>query len=1348
MNRHGMKTWDTGQFVLALGLWTLISVPAAIAETESPEELKARADALIAAHSQINQERDLDAARRDLEQARDLYVRLGDAKGQIDALLRLGLLGAKANDPASVTASFAAALPLLEAAEDTMGVWALHLFLGDTARRGGDPAAAEAQFREALTALDTLQQGDTPISLETMAIFSEHIGVSAELLQTIAPLVDMVRPLFLRQYEAMTRLSLGSALSDRGRYEEASASFERARQLSQPFGLLDVDIEREIERMRAARAQATGGATAPRLGEKPKRAAQPRPGEGSAASEPVPQDTAAKAEADELLAEVGPLTGDVELGRARTLIEKALTRYEQAGDADGRLTCLLLLGKVRYQMDGHAAAMETYRRAWELVEAEDNSFDQWMLRMAMGSRERIEGRYPEALAHLEQALGSLAALRRDHGPIRYDVLLRLGQQAGLSLDRVPMLELWKSIMPAGCEVPALDGPLLEMLRPIVLDLMESETRAELGNTLVAMERYDEAATFLDQAPGFPTPSSLTARADLRQRQGQHQAARELYQEALAWQQGLPSWLSSGNRITDMLANPALILDGLDELGWRTGQPQDLSHWRRALEQAQQDNDPVREAQVLLGMGSAHLDLLQLAEAQPLFEQALALARRTGLGDLGAQALEELSLIHLAASRFEAAIRTLEQALAIRRRLGNKWEQANILSNLGQLYGLTGSYEQGLDMLQKARRLTRELEEEPLLETVVGWRIAYIERMLGSDEKSRTADREVLRWLQTEGRHGSSVSTLLGLLRVVDGPEHAEDVLDRARQGVARARELDSPFLDMTSRLAMAMALSSQGRCVEARDTFEEVLAGCRGWPCSTELEAMAEFMLGALMWEEGDVDGAIALFAQSIDRLEQVQAQVKVEDLLAKLIHERWHMLYELMIEALVRRERGNDAFAYAERARARAFLRQIGNVRLERGRVGDPVLVAEAEDLRHRSIELERELANARQSFTPFGDDDRTGELQWELDEARAAYQHMLVRLKFSDPEYASLVGVEPISPEALQEQVLDDDTTLVAYHVNAGRTLAWVIDRRAVQMVPIAIGHQALATEVRYFRNLIAERRPEAESVAGALHRTLIAPLVPYLRHRNLIIVPHGPLHLLPFAALRDVERRRYLLADYTLTYVPSASVLRFLAARQTPNKGWALVLGDPDGSLPHAAAEATAVARLLGTAPLLGSGATESRIYAHAGRVDLLHFAAHATYDATRPRFSRIDLAPDGANDGHLEVHEIIKGLDLSGVNLVVLSACRTALGARTRGDELVGMTRAFLHAGSPAVVTTLWAIEDEASAALMESFYRHLRDGATTAAALRSAQLEVMEQEDWRSPYYWAAFALNGDGRGRW
>ena len=160
------------------------------------------------------------------------------------------------------------------------------------------------------------------------------------------------------------------------------------------------------------------------------------------------------------------------------------------------------------------------------------------------------------------------------------------------------------------------------------------------------------------------------------------------------------------------------------------------------------------------------------------------------------------------------------------------------------------------------------------------------------------------------------------------------------------------------------------------------------------------------------------------------------------------------------------------------------------------------------------------------------------------------------------------------------------------------------------------------------------------------------------------------------------------------------------------------------------------------LVGAAATESAVFSQAGKAEILHLAAHGKFNQHNPLFSTLYLAADDQHDGRLEVHDIYS-LDLTeATNLVVLSACQTQLGELSKGDEIVGLNRAFLYAGTPSVMATLWSVDDKVTGLLMERFYTHLRSGMTKSQALQQAQMDV--RAEYPHPYYWAAFVLTGDG----
>ena len=171
---------------------------------------------------------------------------------------------------------------------------------------------------------------------------------------------------------------------------------------------------------------------------------------------------------------------------------------------------------------------------------------------------------------------------------------------------------------------------------------------------------------------------------------------------------------------------------------------------------------------------------------------------------------------------------------------------------------------------------------------------------------------------------------------------------------------------------------------------------------------------------------------------------------------------------------------------------------------------------------------------------------------------------------------------------------------------------------------------------------------------------------------------------------------------------------------------------------------MAELFAAEPLVGAEASEGTVRARTGEAGIVHLAAHGSFNQAAPLFSRLWLAPGGEEDGRLNVHEVY-GLDLDRADLVVLSACQTQVGELSAGDEVVGLTRAFLY-GAPTVVSSLWSVDDEATGALMARFYEHLLTGKGKAGALQSAQAGVRtdpEHPEWAHPYYWAAFVLSGE-----
>lgn len=471
------------------------------------------------------------------------------------------------------------------------------------------------------------------------------------------------------------------------------------------------------------------------------------------------------------------------------------------------------------------------------------------------------------------------------------------------------------------------------------------------------------------------------------------------------------------------------------------------------------------------------------------------------------------------------------------------------------------------------------------------------------------------------------------------------------------------------------------------------------------------------------------------------------------------------IINALSATDRPEDAFNYSERVRARAFLDLLGNkLRFSRA---------------SRDVEDEKQALHDRVAQLVGGAED---DMQAERDirDLETKYEAFVGKVREKNKEHASLLAVEPLRLREVQS-LLDPKQTLVEYFVTGDQTFVWVVQKDQIHAIKIPLSQAALKSKINSLRSAIAELKPlvDYQHIAREIFDLLIAPIIPHLKSTELIIVPHGVLHYLPFQALYS-PRNRYLVEDYSISYLSNASLLQFIKAKRKTGKDKILAFGNPDlgnptKALDFAELEIKEVQKIFPNSAIFsGKEATETRSKALSPQYDILHFAAHAELDERDPLSSRILLARSGEEDGNLEVREIFE-MNLN-ANLVVLSACDTALGKLSSGDELVGLTRAFIYAGTPSVIASLWKVDDASTARLMSSFYTNLKT-KTKVESLRQAQLEMIQGEtnprllaqrgvggigklsdahaalslhqhdviSTSHPYFWAPFILVGDGK---
>ncbi|GBD31639.1 hypothetical protein HRbin33_00598 [bacterium HR33] len=375
--------------------------------------------------------------------------------------------------------------------------------------------------------------------------------------------------------------------------------------------------------------------------------------------------------------------------------------------------------------------------------------------------------------------------------------------------------------------------------------------------------------------------------------------------------------------------------------------------------------------------------------------------------------------------------------------------------------------------------------------------------------------------------------------------------------------------------------------------------------------------------------------------------------------------------------------------------------------------------------------------------------ERAWEFLE-RARARVLLEQIGTRSGSIAEPAGITAVRRHLAPEEAL------ISYASFDQEVVIWVIEPDRAKSVRVPIGRTELQRLVLELERTAPSpaRAGEALELSTRLYRVLVQPAAHLLPPaKRLLFVPDGDIHRVPFAALREPDRGRYLVEDYQIAVLPSGA---FLVAARSRTSGkqarptGVLAVGNPlfDRQtyrlpyLPAAEREARQVAAAFPrSALLIGKEATEEKFIEEARKFDIVHFAGHAVVKPEAPSLSHLLFAP-GPGDGALYARELAD-LNFEGVQLAVLSGCHTAAGRVSSTEGPSSLARAFFAAGVPAVIASLWAVEDESTSRFFDAYHQKVAAGENPLAALRETQLEwIAPGTPARGLSTWAAFQFFG------
>ena len=806
-----------------------------------------------------------------------------------------------------------------------------------------------------------------------------------------------------------------------------------------------------------------------------------------------------------------------------------------------------------------------------------------------------------------------------------------------------------------------------------------------------------------------------------------------------------------------------------------------------------------EVQPLGNIAALDADAGRLTSAIATFERILALLPPGKLLDRRSAALDNLGTAYLWRGDAEQALQTFASSLALQRELGKGHDEGRSLRRIGEAYYTLGELDLASQYLQQALPIAertndgrnqegtlRNLGNVAFLEHDYSGALAFHRRAL--EISSSTYDRAHLQLLVAKD--------LVALGRAADAKASAAEA-----EKIARSMGSDALLAGALNAAGRAQSLA--GDPATAMASLERAAATFDRMGLHAE-RAEALHGLSIAARAAGRADAALDYGEKALRELELMRLRVADPALRAFFVSTR-RDYFESQIDLLMARagtsgtrEAADDARALqvSERGRARmiADLLQEAAIDLRDDSSGalqvkQRTLYDELAD-RRRQRDLVLERAGAGEHVS--ADLER---IVAELAARENDLNLVEIERRRGNPKYAKLTAPATLTAAQIQA-ALGPDTVLLQYALGTNTSWVWAVTGERVVAAQLAdratieaAAQRALARLKTHAPDSSGSAAPSAE--LAELAALVIAPVAAHLDRSRVVLALDGALQFVPFAVLpvRGADGSTVpLLAEHEIVEIPSMSALA-LAAHEpalAPRKTLA-VFADPvlDASDPRfgparpaalvaavgrqGVAERSSVGvnlgRLLSTGyegeaiaalvpderRLVARGFAASRdavLHSDLREFRYIHFATHGLVDSRYPGLSALVLSQfderGQPKDGFLRLNDIYN-LKL-GADLVVLSACDTALGREVRGEGLIGLTQGFMSAGARALVASLWQVPDRATADLMRQFYGYMLDERMKpAAALRKAQLWTASQRRWSDPYFWGGFVLVGDWR---
>ncbi|MCW5961350.1 MAG: CHAT domain-containing protein [Pyrinomonadaceae bacterium] len=735
------------------------------------------------------------------------------------------------------------------------------------------------------------------------------------------------------------------------------------------------------------------------------------------------------------------------------------------------------------------------------------------------------------------------------------------------------------------------------------------------------------------------------------------------------------------------------------------------------------------------LANSYAELNEFLTAEKFYSDALKRARQDNMSVTEAEIEASLGNLALFRGKLDQALSYLESSRRKYDKLEMPHQTAIAELEIADIYLELNLVNEALEIYRSVVPELCKLKmraEEARARTNFGKSLIAIE----DSKNARRQLRRSVRLYRAENNIAGAASATFAQASLELSSGKFEKALRAIRSIDKENDNLTDERLKLRLDLLEAQVLSALRRFEEARNLLREVIAAAEKHEQHSVL-LRAFTLTGMLDLEANDLTAASQKFKKAISIVEKMRAPLPAEEFRMAFLSDKLAP-FENLARVLIAQNKYEDAFQTVETARSRSLFENLDELH------ADKEFSADESALNDELTKLREELNWFYSRYDRASGDD-AGKLLAEAAKRETAVAALSRRIESTHVRRGRGGQTAGFSLKKLKQQ-LGNDKTLVEFCIFDGKICAFLVSSTGVKFVedlspesavgPILEDLRFQFGALRFGTAAVAKFLPElkkrADKYLELLHQKLIAPLGKLNGSNKLIIVPAGVLHYVPFHALRSDGR--YLIEDLEINYAPSAGVWQKLDSKSSAKTSNALLLGFADDDIPLVEAEVRSLEDQFAKSKVLfGETATFENFQRWSPHFDIIHVACHGQFRADNPLFSSLHLA-----DGYITVRDVCAA-DIR-ADLVTLSACETGLSSVFSGEEILGLARGFISAGASSLVLSLWAVNDEMTAALMKEFYTCLQRGASVPASLRHAQKNFIDKEV--HPYFWAPFSAVG------